>query len=69
MKNVLGLADKNTGDALGDTSFLLAKKTNAWECRKNPSDPMCTSIAQFKGDDENSVSRVDQACMYIQHHF
>ena len=33
---MLDLANKNTGNAHGDTSFVLSKKTNAYQCRQDP---------------------------------
>jgi len=58
MKGVMDLTDKNTGDVGGDTSFVLSRRTNAYECKKNPNDYMCTQLAQFSGDDKNSTDLV-----------
>lgn len=55
MHGVYDLSDKDTGDAAGDTSFVLDKKNNAYYCRQNPNDFMCRNLAQFSGDDANST--------------
>lgn len=58
MDGVYDLVDKNTGDAAGDTSFVIAKKNNAYFCRKNPDDFGCTGLAQFTGDDATSTDKI-----------
>merc|ERR1711957_815184 len=58
MKGVMDLTDKNTGDVGGDTSFVLSRRNNAYNCKKNPNDYMCTQLAQFSGDDKNSTDLV-----------
>jgi hypothetical protein len=50
MLGVYDLTDKDTGDVAGDTSFVLSRKNDAWECRKDPDSFMCKDIAQFDGD-------------------
>jgi hypothetical protein len=50
--------DKNYGDDLGDTSFVINKKTNAWYCRNHPDDLLCNGVAQFSGDDPNSTDLI-----------
>ena len=47
---VVDMTNKNTGDVLGDTSFVISRRTTAYECRKNPSSYMCSGLAQFQGD-------------------
>lgn len=58
MKDVYDLTDKDSGDIAGDTSFVLSKKNNAFYCRQNPGDFMCTNLAQFSGDDLNSTDLI-----------
>lgn len=55
---VLDLANKNTGDSHGDTSFVLSKKTNAYSCRQDPTAFQCNGLAQFTGDDPNSTDLI-----------
>lgn len=55
---VLDLANKNTGDPRGDTSFVLSKKTNAYQCRQDPNQFQCHGLAQFTGDDPNSTDLI-----------
>ena len=33
---VMSLANKDTGDVNGDTSFVVSRRTAAFDCRKNP---------------------------------
>ena len=41
-----------SGDVGGDTSFVISRRTTAYECRKDPSNFMCIGgLAQFSGDD------------------
>jgi len=47
--------NKDTGDAKGDTSFVLSRKTAAYECREDPDSFMCKDVTQFTGDDPNST--------------
>ena len=37
---------------------MLGKRTQAFQCRQNPSDPSCFGLAQFSGDDPNSTDLV-----------
>lgn len=55
---VLDVGNKNTGDAHGDTSFVLSKKTNAYSCRQDPTAFQCHGLAQFTGDDPNSTDLI-----------
>lgn len=55
---VLDLGEKDSGDAKGDTSFVLSRKTISYMCRVNPSDFMCTSVTQFSGDNPNSTDLI-----------
>jgi hypothetical protein len=47
---VVDMINKNTGDVRGDTSFVISRRTTAYECRKDPSNFMCNGLAQFQGD-------------------
>lgn len=58
MQGVYDLEDKDTGDLPGDVSFVLSKRDDAYQCRKNPNNFMCKDIAQFSGDDANSTDLV-----------
>lgn len=58
MEGVYDLSDKDTGDAAGDSSFVIAKKNNLFYCRQNPNDFMCNNLAQFSGDDINSTDKI-----------
>ena len=50
---------RNSGDVAGDTSFVISRRTTAYECRKDPSNFMCIGgLAQFSGDDPNSTDLV-----------
>lgn len=52
---VLDMTNKNTGDGHGDASFVISKKTNAYQCREDPNSFGCSGLAQFSGDDANST--------------
>ena len=59
MEGVYGIVDKDTGDVLGDTSFVISKRTTAYECRTTQKgSPFCSGLAQFDGDDANSTDLV-----------
>ena len=58
MKGVLDLTNKNTGDAAGDTSFIMSRRVTAFECRKDPDSFFCRDMAQFSGDESNSTDLV-----------
>jgi hypothetical protein len=55
---VLDLTNKDTGDAPGDTSFVISRKTAGYECMKNPKAPGCSTVTQFTGDVPNSTDLV-----------
>lgn len=55
---VFSLAEKDTGDVRGDTSFVLSRRTSAYQCRKDPNSFMCSGVTQFQGDDANSTDVV-----------
>lgn len=55
---VYDLSDKDTGDEAGDTSFVLSRKNQAWECRKDPTANGCDSHAIFNGDETNNTDLV-----------
>eukprot|EP00940_MAST-03C_sp_MAST-3C-sp2_P002802 g2802.t1 len=42
--DVLDLTDHNTGDASGDTSFVLERRTQVEMCRKDPNNSFCKGI-------------------------
>ena len=39
-----GVTDKNTGDATGDTSYVISRRTAAYDCKKDPSSFQCASL-------------------------
>ena len=55
---VVDMNNKNTGDMAGDTSFVIDRRTSAYECRQDPTSFMCSGIAQFDGDEPNSTDLV-----------
>eukprot|EP01046_Picozoa_sp_COSAG06_P030369 COSAG06_NODE_2880_length_6138_cov_2.667826_6_plen_344_part_00 len=56
---VVDMTNKNTGDVPGDTSFVISRRTQAYECRQNPSSYQCGSgMAQFQGDVPNCTDLV-----------
>lgn len=58
---VLDMVNKNTGDPNGDTSFVLSRRTTAYECRHgNANSFYCDSMTQFDGDDSNSTDLVQE---------
>jgi hypothetical protein len=57
-KGVLDMSNKDTGGIKGDTSFVLSKRTSAYECRKDPNSFLCNDVTQFDGDDKNSTDLV-----------
>jgi len=58
MEGVLDLTNKNTGDAAGDTSFVISRKNQAYDCRLHPNQYVCLGVAGFTGDDANSTDLV-----------
>jgi hypothetical protein len=48
--DVLGLDDKNTGDAAGDDSFVLQRRTLLEHCLTNPGDPLCKTVLSNNTD-------------------
>lgn len=52
--------NKDTGDAKGDTSFVLSRKTAAYQCRKDPDSFQCKDVTQFTGDDPNSTDVIQE---------
>ena len=54
-KGVLDMRNKDTGDVRGDTSFVLSRRTVAYQCRQDPSSFFCSGLTQFAGDDSNST--------------
>lgn len=55
----IDMTNKNTGDVPGDTSFVISRRTQAYECRQNPSSYQCGSgMAQFQGDVPNCTDLV-----------
>jgi hypothetical protein len=57
-RGVYDLTDKDSGDAPGDTSFVLYQKNMQYFCRNNPTDFHCTDVAQFAGDSPNNTDVV-----------
>jgi hypothetical protein len=57
MQGVTTLADKDSGDAAGDTSFLLKTRAYALKCRRDPTAMECRQ-AQFAGDQQSSTDLV-----------
>lgn len=58
---VVDMTNKNTGDIPGDTSFVISRRTQAYECRQNPASYQCGSnMAQFQGDVPNCTDLVLQ---------
>jgi hypothetical protein len=56
---VLDMHNKNTGDLLGDTSFVISKRTSAYACRTTEKgSPFCQDVTQFSGDDANSTDLI-----------
>eukprot|EP00658_Telonema_sp_P-2_P065493 TRINITY_DN54720_c0_g1_i1.p1 TRINITY_DN54720_c0_g1~~TRINITY_DN54720_c0_g1_i1.p1 ORF type:complete len:355 (-),score=39.63 TRINITY_DN54720_c0_g1_i1:253-1317(-) len=55
---VLDMGNKDTGDAPGDTSFVLSRKTASYECMKHPDNPGCSTVTRFTGDVPNSTDLV-----------
>ena len=55
---VLDMKNKDTGDTRGDTSFVLSRRTVAYECKKDPNSFLCNGVTQFDGDDKNSTDLV-----------
>jgi len=60
MKDVLDLTDKDTGDVPGDSSFVMSRKTQAYDCLQDPTQLTCFTHAQFSGDEKNSTDLVLQ---------
>lgn len=48
----------NVAVLTGDTSFIISRRTQALECRKDPSSFLCKDVAQFDGDSPNNTDRV-----------
>ena len=57
-KGVVDMKNKDTGDIRGDTSFVLSRRTIAYQCRKDPSAFFCNGLTHFAGDDSNSTDLV-----------
>eukprot|EP00041_Stephanoeca_diplocostata_P012250 m.205354 g.205354 ORF g.205354 m.205354 type:complete len:381 (+) comp18873_c0_seq3:92-1234(+) len=55
---VLDMGDKDTGDARGDTSFVLSRRLIEYQCRQEPWSPYCNAMTNFDGDDSNSTDLV-----------
>jgi hypothetical protein len=59
MEGVYDMNNKDSGDVLGDTSFVVSKRVNAYQCRTTlKGSPLCVDVAQFSGDDSNSTDLV-----------
>ena len=55
---VVDMGNKDTGDVHGDASFVLSRRTVAYQCRKNPNSYFCSGLTQFAGDDSNSTDLI-----------
>jgi hypothetical protein len=55
---VLSLTEKDSGDLQGDTSFVISRRTSAYECAEDPDSWSCTTMVQFQGDNPNSTDLV-----------
>jgi hypothetical protein len=58
MKDVYDLDNKDTGDAAGDTSFVISKKNAGYTCQKYPDAFGCIDLPPFSGDDPDSTDLV-----------
>eukprot|EP00039_Didymoeca_costata_P001714 m.54494 g.54494 ORF g.54494 m.54494 type:complete len:381 (-) comp10931_c1_seq3:39-1181(-) len=55
----LDMDNKNTGDIAGDTSFVLSRRLQYYECRLNPNSFYCNgAVTKFMGDEPNSTDLV-----------
>ena len=50
------LADKNTGDAPGDTSYVISRRTAAFDCKKDPGSFQCANLVVTGDDPDSTVS-------------
>lgn len=56
---VYDMHDKNTGDARGDTAFVLSRRAEYIECRRDPNSFYCNGdMTRFSGDDPNSTDLI-----------
>ena len=55
--NVDTATDKNTGDGQGDTSYVISRRTAAYDCKINPEGWHCSTLV-VKGDDPDSTDLV-----------
>ena len=60
MNGVDGITSKNTGDAAGDTSFVISMRTQAFGCLKTPGSPACKAVAQFHGDSPDNTDVITE---------
>lgn len=58
MHDVFDLADKDTGDIPGDTSFVIYQKKIQLICKSDPNELFCRDVAQFTGDSPNNTDLV-----------
>ena len=72
--NVDTATDKNTGDGQGDTSYVISRRTAAYDCKINPEGWHCSTLV-VKGDDPDSTDLVisfemevdgDVSCLYYR---
>jgi len=57
-RHTLTLEDKNTGDVAGDTSYIISRRTAAFDCRNAPAnDTHCQSMT-VTGDTANSTDLI-----------
>eukprot|EP00662_Eupelagonemidae_sp_cell21_P025858 gene25858-3223_t len=57
--DVLGMADKNSGDAAGDASFVLERRTQLEYCRRDPTNQICKDIVINDTSNPDVVLAVD----------
>jgi hypothetical protein len=57
-QGVENMGNKDTGDIHGDASFVLSRRTVAYQCRANPNSYFCSGLTQFAGDDSNSTDQI-----------
>lgn len=56
--HTLTLLDKNTGDAAGDTSYIISRRTAAFDCRNAPKNDSHCATMTVTGDEANSTDLI-----------
>jgi hypothetical protein len=62
--HVGGATDKNTGDAPGDTSYIISRRTAAYDCKVDPTGSHCSSLV-VAGDNPNSTDVIIDFLMEV----